>query len=722
MREIWVSDWYESRFAGNMTTSSQSQSTIFKSLRPGISIVIPERANPVQLGDCLESVRAACAHITEPFEVIVIVSGSPESDYRDLMSTDASVRWVFSRKPLWFSGAIRRGLGAAKFDWAYLLNNDMVVDPLAICSLLKWRSANVFAIASQIYFKDSTKRREETGWTRFQRGAGGIEIVDVPPEDQTTVRGNFYAGGGASLFQRDLLAKLSRDSGVYDPFYWEDVEWGARAWRQGYQVLFCPSSRVWHEHRATNRKFFTEEEIDRIQKRNQMVYHFRNERGKRTLQEFRVLASRLHRRSLLELLAPGRLVRMICGRLRNCFLPFKDIHLEYTWHKYYLNPTGAPSKPLVIVVTPYSVYPPAHGAAQRIRGILEVLSHNFDIVLLSDEIGAYTTDSTKYFAPLASVHLIGGRPAESRAGSRIERIGTHSHPALAEHLRFLITGYHPDFVQIECVELSKLVAMRNGNGRPWFLTLHDVLLSDGSGEPAQDSYERHWISQYDAVITCSEEDAGLVTHDHAFTVPNGALIDVPAYTPSPEDASILFMGPFRYPPNLLGIQEFLRVVYAPLLRRVAGLKLLILGGHGAPKVAAGMKCFDQEGVTVMDYTERPREWLDRCALTINPLRGTRGSCLKVIESLAAGRVCISTREGARGFLRPGFPSLVVTGTVEEFTEPLQSLLLDHPYRRSLERPSAENLEPYSWERAGKLQGDIYRQWMTASQTASHPGF
>jgi len=716
-----LADWF-GRWWNRAVSRSDDNNRIRKSCRPGISIIIPERANPFLLRECLESVRVACAQVAEPFEVIVVVNGSPEWNYHDLMSSDDSVRWLFSRQPLWFSRAIRRGLQAAQFDWVYLLNNDMIADPLAICSLLKWRSPNVFAIASQIHFKDSKKRREETGWTRFRRGVRPIEIMDVPPDDETTVRGTFYAGGGASLFQRDLLAALIRPSSVYDPFYWEDVEWGARAWRKGYQVLFCPTSKVWHEHRATNRKLFTEAEIDRIQKRNRLVYHLRNHFGEGSFQEFQNTGGLLDRRTLTEILAPRRLGRIICGRLRTCFLPFRDVPLEYTWSKYYLNPVSPAAKPLAVVVTPYSVYPPSHGAARRLHGILEALSGGFDVVLLSDEVDGYTSASAKYFVPLASVHLTGGRSVERNAGSRMERIENHSHSALAAQLRFLIAGFQPELVQIECVELSKLVEIRNGRRRPWFLTLHDVLLSEDGMESAHDIYERHWISQYDAVITCSEEDANLVTHDHVFNVPNGALVDVPAYTPSPVEAPILFIGPFRYPPNLLGIQEFLQVVYAHLLRRVGGLKLWVLGGHDAPKIAAGMKCFDQEGVSVMDYTEWPREWLDRCAVTINPLRGVRGSCLKVIESLAAGRVCLSTKEGARGFLRTGFSGLIVTETVEEFAEPLQRLLLDHSYRWSLEKPSPEDLAPYSWKQAGKLQADLYHRWITRSQTASRPGY
>ena len=34
--------------------------------------------------------------------------------------------------------------------------------------------------------------------------------------------------------------------------------------------------------------------------------------------------------------------------------------------------------------------------------------------------------------------------------------------------------------------------------------------------------------------------------------------------------------------------------------------------------------------------------LARCALTINPLAQIRGSAVKLVESLAAGRVCVTT--------------------------------------------------------------------------------
>ena len=708
-----AADWIGQRVAG----MGRSGAGAARPPGQGISIIIPERENPALLRECLRSVRAARARVEEPVEVIVVVSGSPEAAYSDLVREDDSVRWLFSPKPLWFSGAVRLGLRAARHGWVYLLNNDMVADSSALCSLLPWRAPNVFAIASQIHFKDAHKRREETGWTRFRRGAGPMEIEDAIPDDGATIRGNFYAGGGASLFQRDLLRKMARSSSVYDPFYWEDVEWGTRAWRRGYQTLFCPASQVWHEHRATNRKFFEEAEINRIQKRNRVVYHLRNHLGEGSIGEAREIRDLLDPRTLREILRPSRALAIVGGRIGSCFLPLRDVPLEYTWHKYYPRPFATPGKPMVLMVTPYAAYPPAHGGARRIQGLLEGLSEQFDIVLLSDEIDAYSGASTKYFPALASIHLMGGRPGSAGAG-RIDRIRNHSHKALVAQLRFLLASCRPAVVQIEYVELCRLAAQRSGP-IPWFLTLHDVLLSGDGRSLREDRYEIDWMRRYDALIACSEEDARLLPPRNVVVVPNGTAVT--RRSASPDRPSILFAGPFRYAPNLDGIQEFLRLVYERLRARVAGLELWILGGHGAPAAAARLEGFDQPGVRVLDYVERPEEWLERCALTINPLRGVRGSCIKVIESVAAGRVCVSTRDGARGFAGADFSSLIVVEKVRDFAEPLERLLVDHEYRRSIEFVPPASLAPFSWAAAAKLQANLYFQWMNKSPIASNAG-
>jgi GT2 family glycosyltransferase len=297
-----------------------------------LSVLIPERAHPDLLRECLANVETACGEVAEPCEVIVVVNGSPRSMYEDLVHRYKQVRWIFSDAPLWFCGAIERGLRTARHDWVYLLNNDMTVDAHAFRALLPLRAPQVFGIASQVYFRDPKLPREETGWTTCRVAANGmIEILDELAADDAVIRGTFYPGGGASLFQRGLLAKLARHSGVYAPFYWEDVEWGTCAWRLGYESLYCPSSKVWHRHRQTNLTLFSDLEIDRIFERNRFIFHLRNGEPPESFRRFVKLFDSLDEVSLEEIVSGRRMFAIVSGRLRNGCRRWHDVSLESTW-------------------------------------------------------------------------------------------------------------------------------------------------------------------------------------------------------------------------------------------------------------------------------------------------------------------------------------------------------------------------------------------------------
>src|SRR5262245_35574179 len=242
----------------------------------GVSVVIPERATPDLLARALACLMAALDRTPEPSEIIVVVNGAPMEDYVHLVCEYPCVRWEHSEEPLGFTGAISRGIAIARHGGIYLCNSDMAVEPDAIATILPWRSPNVFAIASQIFFDDSAKRREETGWGDLRVENGQFHLFDRMPEPHSQVCSGLYAGGGSSLFDAKLLRLFAADSHAYAPFYWEDVEWGLRAWRNGLQVLFHPGSIVWHRHRATVSKFYSPKAIGRIAARNGLLFELRN--------------------------------------------------------------------------------------------------------------------------------------------------------------------------------------------------------------------------------------------------------------------------------------------------------------------------------------------------------------------------------------------------------------------------------------------------------------
>jgi GT2 family glycosyltransferase len=298
---------------------------------PGMSVIIPERDNVGELATCLESLRVALARFNEPSEVIVVVNGSPAENYTELRCEHPAIRWGFHRKPLAFSRAVLEGLRHARFDWVYLLNNDVALDPAAFRTLAPYRQDDVFAIGSQVFLKDRTAFRNETNWGALLIEDGLATIHDWIPRSGHVVEA-FYTGGGASLFQTRLLRRLL-DPAAYAPFYWEDVEWGWRARKLGYRNLLCPASVAWHRRQATISRCYTPAEVESTIERNRLLFQLRNfttvgsvSRVIRAIAaaQDNVAAAFLRRRAAWEI---GR------GRLWNHMAPLTDEQVWASWDR-----------------------------------------------------------------------------------------------------------------------------------------------------------------------------------------------------------------------------------------------------------------------------------------------------------------------------------------------------------------------------------------------------
>ncbi len=153
----------------------------------------------------------------------------------------------------------------------------MIVAADALSVLLPYRQSEVFAVTSQIYFVDQERRREETGWSDCRIVHGGeVHMYEREPDSSPMARGNLYPGGGSSLCRSAVLRQFVTDSACYSPFYYEDAEWGARAWAQGWEVLFCPISHAHHHHRGTVGRHYDAAEVERVIRRNAQLFELRH--------------------------------------------------------------------------------------------------------------------------------------------------------------------------------------------------------------------------------------------------------------------------------------------------------------------------------------------------------------------------------------------------------------------------------------------------------------
>lgn len=674
--------------------------------QPGVSVLIPERGTPDLLAECLDAALVASARISEPVELWVIVNGAPEADYDALRARHPQVRWQFHPQALGYNGAIAAGLACIGHDWVYLLNSDMRLDPMALAELLPYRHPEVFALTSQIHFVDPDRRREETGWSDCQIVGADVRMYEREPAASTMARGNLYPGGGSSLCRSAVLRRYVADSACYSPFYYEDAEWGARAWAEGWEVLFCPASQAWHHHRGTVRRHYDPVEVERVIARNAQLFELRH--GWTELSPERALAKTCDNvyRTQQELFQPALALSVYAERLRAQRALQRGLQpTEIAASRYYPRPRPSAGKPRVLIVTPFALFPPAHGGARRVAELTRRLADHVDLILLSDERSLYGAESEDGFAPFRAVHLVEGRgdQAGEAALPWPERLPRHAHPRLRAELERLLAVYQPDVVQLEFMELAALLPRQRAGAR-WVLALHDVYLDGG----AHDALQRRALAGFDALTVCSDEDAALLSHPRVHQIANGANDRRASAAPSPSAPNLLFMGPFRYAQNAIGIRAFVEQAWPAIRAAQPAATLTILGG---PESAAQARApwLAAPGIDLIDRFVDPGPHLARATLTINPQLSIRGSALKVIESLLAARVCVSTVDGARGFQRSPLAGLRTVADVAAMAPAVIELLANTPLRHTLERADAHTLDGWTWDGIASAQLALYHE-------------
>jgi len=142
-----------------------------KLLLNGISFVIPTWNKKDMVVECVKHLDkiSASENPTLRKEIIVIDNGSIDQTSEALLGlkTKTPLRVIRSSTNLGFARGINLGASKAKYNYLYLMNNDMIPKPKFISEIVKFANQLLkgnrpfFGISSQIFFYDSTKRREE---------------------------------------------------------------------------------------------------------------------------------------------------------------------------------------------------------------------------------------------------------------------------------------------------------------------------------------------------------------------------------------------------------------------------------------------------------------------------------------------------------------------------------------------------------------------------------
>lgn len=229
----------------------------------GVSFIIPTWNKKDMIVTCIQlldkCLHNECKDIKK--EIIVVENGSTDGSYETLLKLKTKIPLVILKqnKNLGFSKAINLASNKAKYDYLYLLNNDMEVQQgffksiIDTASKLLNRKIQFFGISSQIYFFDSKVKRVESGktYTKFKNGKLLVGH-ELNPKKLKNISLTAYCGGGSSLINKKIFNLLGQyDHKVYTPLYCEDLDLGFVSWKKGYPSFFSPNSKVIHHHRSS---------------------------------------------------------------------------------------------------------------------------------------------------------------------------------------------------------------------------------------------------------------------------------------------------------------------------------------------------------------------------------------------------------------------------------------------------------------------------------------
>ena len=680
------------------------------------SVVIPNWNGRDLLEKYLPSVvTALSAHAKN--EIIVVDNGSTDGSAEFLRERFPDVTLLALNRNLGFGGGSNAGFRAAKNDVVVLLNSDMRVQPDFLAPLLEgFSDEKVFAVSCQIFFSDPKKLREETGLTQGWWENGNLRVRHRDDKAVADAFPCFYGGGGSCAFDRRRFLELGGFDELLRPFYLEDTDLGYLAWKRGWKVLYQPRSVVYHEHRSTIGKRFTQAQIDRVLKKNFVLFCWKNiHEWPRLLSHFfftfsgalvsAVFGDSTERSNLSALY---RAFAQLPGALRSRRRAQTLATISDT--EAFRRPLGGyfrdrfaevpinPENLSVLFVSPYPICPPTHGGGvfmyQTARELAKLCSLHLLILLDHEWERKPHQELEREAASVEYLVRLEGKPKEF--GSILPfAVREFSNADLDWLLHREIYNRRVDILQLEYTALGQYAKDFRRLG--CLLFEHDVYFqSIGRGLPGTRGvvrktksafeylralrYEMNVVRRFDRIQVCSPENrdylvsflpdladkiddnrAGIITSRYQFK-----LNDREPYT-------MLFLGSFRHTPNQEALDWFIRRVFPSVLERCPQARLVIVGSDPPPRHSLP----DLNGaIELRGFVEDVREPLGRYSVFVCPILSGSGMRVKLLEAFSAGIPVVSTHVGAEGLTATDGEICALADSPETFAAKIVELFSD----------------------------------------------
>ena len=378
----------------------------------------------------------------------------------------------------------------------------------------------------------------------------------------------------------------------------------------------------------------------------------------------------------------------------------------------------------VLVLTAKAIWPLLGGAEIRNFSLLKETSKHHEVYLLSFLLDGHGRDHfhdlEPYCRKIVGIDLVRPRwkrlatAAGSLAGSRPFIISEYRRPEMARAVERIVREENIDVIHAHFLHVGQYAAHK---GRAAFVydahnVEHVLWRRFGSvhANPALRAFARLQIPRFircqqqvaamsEKIVTLSdgdrEEFLRIAPQADVTTVPNGADIEYfrPLDHPPTEENSVVYFANFGWPPQDDAALYFHDEILPRVRRHIPGVTLT-LAGKTPPEA---IRRLASDRVVVTGQVPDIREYIQRAAVVVLPLRVGAGTKHRVFQALAMEKPLVTTSVGAEGIALEHGRTAMITDDPEQFAAYTVALLRDPALRRALGKAGRELVvSHYDW--------------------------
>lgn len=228
-------------------------------------------------------------------------------------------------------------------------------------------------------------------------------------------------------------------------------------------------------------------------------------------------------------------------------------------------------------------------------------------------------------------------------------------------------------------------------------------------------WEKYYWRNCNCLITMSEDDKKFIQSidpevKNIYVVANGVDIDWfdKVQKKLPQNPTILFVGTFKWLPNIEAVDYLVNQVWPLIKRQVPQARLHIVGNSPTAKALSYQQ--KDASITISGSVPDIRQAYAGAHILLAPVFSGKGTRFKILEAMATGTPAIGTSIALEGFgITPGRQAIVADDAAE-MASAVQKVLTNTGMRRKLSDNGKKFVSRYfDWKSISESLDSIYQK-------------